>query len=116
MVVEPMNELFILQNQYKLFLGKQNAWVDGQDLNALYKSPYKDEAINQMVEVSAKDYTQRVKIVSCTANEKGLPEIDPSILPEPISKAGKDLFADMEQSEIAESPELVEAAPDIAQG
>jgi hypothetical protein len=112
-----MNELFILQNQHKLFLGKQNAWVDGQDLNALYKSPYKDEAINQMVEVSAKDYTQRVKIISCTVNEKGLPEIDPAILPEPLPKAGKDLFADMDQpEEVAERSELVEATPDIAQG
>ncbi len=87
-----MSELFILQNQEKLFLGKQNNWVDGRDLNAVYKSPHKDEAINQMFEASSKDYRQRIKVVSCVPNEKGLPVIDPEIMPEPLPKPGKDLF------------------------
>ncbi len=87
-----MSELYILQNQDKLFLGKQNNWVDGRDLNALFKTGYKDEAINQMFEASSKDYRQRIKVIACTANEKGLPVIDPSILPEPLPKPAKDLF------------------------
>lgn len=91
-----MSEIFILQNQLNLFLGKQNNWLDGRDLNALYKTPHKDEAINQMVEASSKDYTQRIKIISCAPNEKGLPSIDPEILPEPLPKVGKDLLATLE--------------------
>lgn len=91
-----MSEIFILQNQINLFLGKQNNWLDGRDLNALYKTVHKDEAINQMVEASSKDYTQRVKIISCAPNEKGLPLIDPEILPEPLPKVSKDLFAALE--------------------
>ncbi len=91
-----MSEIFILQNQHNLFLGKQNNWLDGRDLNALYKTPHKDEAINQMVEASSKDYTQRIKIISCPPNEKGLPSIDPEILPEPLPKLGKDLLATLE--------------------
>ncbi len=87
-----MSELFILQNQDKLFLGKQNQWVDGRDVNALYKTAHKDEAVNQMFEASSKDYTQRIKVVSCSANEKGLPTLDPDNLPEPLPKPGKDLF------------------------
>ena len=87
-----MSELFILQNQDKLFLGKQNIWLDGRDLNALFKTAYKDEAINQMFEASSKDYKQRIKVVTCAANEKGLPAIDPEIMPEPLPKPGKDLF------------------------
>lgn len=89
-----MSELFILQNQQRLFLGKHNQWVDGRDPNALYKTSYKDEAINLMVEVSAKDYTQRIKLVSCQANDKGLPLLDPDSLPEPLPKANQDLFAE----------------------
>lgn len=107
-----MSELFILQNQHKLFLSKQNSWVDGQDVNLLYKSPYKDEAINQMVEVSAKDYTQRIKLVRCAVNDKGLPDIDPSILPEPLPTSG-DIFASQDQAFVpaqdGESAELVES-------
>lgn len=92
-----MSELFILQNQDKLFLGRQNNWLDGCDLAALYKTAHKDEAINQMVEASSKDYKQRIKMLSCTANEKGLPLIDPELMPEPLPKAGKDLFETLER-------------------
>lgn len=87
-----MSELFILQNQDKLFLGRQNNWLDGRDLAALFKTAHKDEAINQMFEASSKDYTQRIKVLTCSANEKGLPLIDPELLPEPLPKVGKDLF------------------------
>jgi hypothetical protein len=79
-----MNDIFILQNQDNLFLSKQNTWVDGRELGILFKTPHKDEAVNQLCEVSAKDYTQRIKLVECTANEKGLPIIDPAIMPEPL--------------------------------
>ena len=87
-----MSELFVLQNQDKLFLGKQNNWVDGRDLNALFKTGHRDEAINQMFEASSKDYRQRIKVIACAVNEKGLPVIDPSILPEPLPKPVKDPF------------------------
>lgn len=89
-----MSEWFILQNQQKLFLGKQNQWVDGRDPAALFKTPHKDEAINQKVETSARDFTQRIQLLSCGLNEKGLPLLDPAILPEPLPKPAKDLFED----------------------
>lgn len=107
-----MSEIFILQNQAKLFLGRQNNWLDGRDLNALYKTSHKDEAINQMVEASSKDYTQRIKILSCAPNEKGLPLIDPELLPEPLPKPGKDLLAALE----ADAPEVHAVAPDTPAG
>ncbi len=97
-----MSELFILQNQDKLFLGRQNNWLDGRDLAAVFKTVHKDEAINQMFEASSKDYRQRIKVLSCSANEKGLPIIDPEIMPEPLPKAGKDLFETLEQGEAAD--------------
>jgi hypothetical protein len=75
-----MSQIFILQNQ---------EWVDGYDANSVYKTLHKDEAINQMVEISAKDYLQRVKIISCSINEKGLPLIDAEIMPAPLPKAPK---------------------------
>lgn len=108
-----MSELFILQNQDKLFLGRQNNWLDGRDLAALYKTAHKDEAINQMVEASSKDYKQRIKILSCSANEKGLPLIDPELMPEPLPKVGKDLFETLEQSAAPSAPdEPVASAPE----
>jgi hypothetical protein len=87
-----MSELFILQNQDNLFLGKHNNWLDGRDPGALFKTIHKDEAINQMFEASSRDYKQRIKVISCPANEKGFPAIDPAIMPAPLPKPGKDLF------------------------
>lgn len=108
-----MSELFILQNQDNLFFSKQKDWVDGRDLNSLFKSPYKDEAINQMVEISAKDYRQRIKVIKCGVNDKGLPTIDPDIMPNPLPKAGKDLFAELEVNEDLEVNEALEADDEL---
>ena len=106
-----MNQTFILQNQDKLFFGKNKEWVDGYDANAVFKTLYKDEAINQMVEISSKDYKQRVKVIACELNEKGLPIIDAEIMPAPLpkapkpTKAGEDLFAADVAQEDEQEPE-----------
>jgi hypothetical protein len=84
-----MSQIFILQNQNKHFFGKNKEWVDGFDPNVLFKTPHKDEAINQMVEISSKDYLQRVKILSCEIDEKGLPTIDIDLMPAPLPKVAK---------------------------
>lgn len=108
-----MSELFILQNQDQLFLGKQKDWLDGRDLGSLFKTAHKDEAINQMFEVGSKDYTQRVKVLSCTANEKGLPIIDPELLP-PTHARTKSLFVeeDLAAVDVAEESESLEVGDD----
>ena len=107
-----MTQTFILQNQDKLFFGKNKEWVDGYDANAVYKTLHKDEAVNQMFEITSKDYKQRVKVVSCELDEKALPIIDSEIMPAPLPKvpkppkAGTDLFAEAApQSELEEEPE-----------
>ena len=95
-----MNQTFILQNQDKLFFGKNKEWVDGYDANAVFKTPHKDEAVNQMFEITSKDYKQRIKVINCTLDEKALPVIDSDIMPAPLPKApkppkaGEDLFAE----------------------
>lgn len=108
-----MNQTFILQNQDNHFFGKNKEWVDGYDANSVFKTIHKDEAINQMVEISSKDYKQRVKIIACHMDEKSLPIIDIAIMAAPLPKVPKaakgsgipdaiiDLFA-AESSEIEE--------------
>ena len=84
-----MTQTFILQNQDNHFFGKNKEWLDGYDANSLYKTLHKDEAINQMVEISSKDYKQRVRVIPCELDEKGLPMIDIAIMPAPLPKAPK---------------------------
>lgn len=95
-----MTQTFILQNQDKLFFGKNKEWVDGYDANSVFKTPHKDEAVNQMFEITSKDYKQRVKVIPCDLDDKGLPMIEADIMPAPLPKipkppkAGTDLFAE----------------------
>jgi hypothetical protein len=103
-----MSELFILQNQDKLFLGRQKEWLDGRDSGSLFKTPYKDEAVNQMFEVSSKDYTQRIKILGCAVSEKGLPVIDAELMPPPQPKPPKPA-ADKRAASVEEVTGLAEA-------
>lgn len=106
-----MNQTFILQNQDKLFFGKNKEWVDGYDANAVYKTLHKDEAVNQMFEITSKDYKQRVKVISCELDEKAVPIIDSEIMPAPLPKvpkppkAGTDLFAEAAAEEADDEPE-----------
>lgn len=92
-----MSDVFILQNQDKLLLGKNKEWLDGRDPGSLFKTPYKDEAINQMVEISSKDYIQRIKVLSCGLSDKGVPVIDPELLPPPLPKAAKVIALDVQE-------------------
>lgn len=91
-----MSELYILQNQDKLFLGKQKDWLDGRDRNSLFKTPHKDEAVNQRVEISAKDYTQRISLITCPLDERGLPVIDPADLP-PVQARSAEVVAESQE-------------------
>jgi hypothetical protein len=70
-----MTTVFVLQNQHKQFLNKQKVWVDGRDASTLFRTEHQDEAINQVFEVSSKDYTLRVTARRCTLNERGVPQI-----------------------------------------
>ncbi len=105
-----MSQTFILQNQDKLFFGKNKEWVDGYDANAVFKTPHKDEAVNQMFEITSKDYKQRVKVIACALDEKALPVIDSDIMPAPLPKApkppkaGEDLFAEPATEDVDDEP------------
>ena len=100
-----MSQVFILQNQHQQFLSKQSEWVDGRDTATLYKTPHRDEALNQMFEVNAKDYSQRIKLLPCATNNRGLPIIEADQLPPP----------DLGQAEPDRAPETTDAAREATQ-
>ena len=79
-------QLFILQNQDKYFLGKDNQWVDGTEPKDLFKTPHRDIAINHLFEVNAHDVEQRIQILACAIEGRSNPVIDPAIMPPPLPK------------------------------
>jgi|GEM_PF-6337783 len=79
--------VYLIQNQDKLLLGRQRQWLNGHDPGAWYKTPHKDEAVNEMFEINARDYSQRLSLVHCPLNDKGHPQLDPSLLP--VARVGE---------------------------
>lgn len=88
-----MNTLYVLQNQHGYFLQKTTAekgskstytWGDGVELSKIFRTPFKDEAINMMFESGAQDVELRITIRSYSANTKGLPIIPTDDMPAPL--------------------------------
>ncbi len=67
--------LFILQNQAGEFLNKHLEWVPGCDARDVFHSPHKDVALNQLVELTARDTDLRARVVACEVDDKGLPRL-----------------------------------------
>lgn len=100
-----MSSVFLLQNQDKLLLNKQGEWVDGRDAASLFRSEHRDEAVNQMVEVNARDYTLRIRLLECSLTPRGLPRIEEQDLP-PLMR-----YQDSGAANDAECGEPAEADP-----
>ncbi|MDX2463156.1 MAG: hypothetical protein QNK31_01470 [Porticoccus sp.] len=64
---------FILQNQHEQYLDKSLEWVNGCDASRLFKSPYRDVALNQLMELNAKDILLRATIITCEITAAGNP-------------------------------------------
>jgi hypothetical protein len=98
--------LYLLQNQDKYFLGKQNEWVDGLDHRELFKTPHRDIAVNHLFEINAHDYTQRIHLLDCEVQGHNIPIIDPAIMPPPLPKKARPEQADDGQSESSAPAEM----------
>ncbi|SMF12096.1 hypothetical protein SAMN02745866_00763 [Alteromonadaceae bacterium Bs31] len=72
-----MSQIYLIRDQHDRFLDKSGDWSHGEDARGLYRSNHKDEAINQMVELSVKNPELRVRIEPAERDEKGLPKITP---------------------------------------
>lgn len=72
------DESFIVRNQLGQFWTRAGEWVDGREPQRLMKFKHRDEAVNQLVELSAKDIDLRGEVASCELGERGEPQIEVS--------------------------------------
>ncbi len=70
-----MSIVYLLQNQHEQFLSKSREWVDGKVGAALFRTEFKDEAINQKVEFSVKQAELRITLVEARIGKDGRPEL-----------------------------------------
>lgn len=71
-----MKQLFVIRNQNHHYLGRHHEWVDGSHPPALFRTPHRDVAVNELFEVNVKDFALRGEIVACEIDERGYPLVD----------------------------------------
>lgn len=72
------DEVFVIRNQLGQFWTRAGEWVDGREPQRLLKIKHHDEAVNQLVELSAKDIELRGEVLACDLDERKEPTIEAS--------------------------------------
>ena len=78
-----MPDVFVITNQLGHFWGKSKRWVDGKDPRTLLRARHQDEAVNTLVELSAKDTALRGQVIEVPLSERGEPTVTISDIPVP---------------------------------
>ena len=68
-------KIFIIKSHDGSLLGKDLSWLDGANANLLFSAPHRDIALNQLIELNAKDINLRAQIIECDADKKGRPAL-----------------------------------------
>jgi len=72
------DSVYVIRNQLQQFWTRSSEWVDGREPQRLLKLKHRDEAVNQLVELSARDIDLRGEVVACELNERGEPVVEAS--------------------------------------
>jgi hypothetical protein len=78
-----MSDVFVITNQLGHFWGKSKLWVDGKDPRSILRTRHQDEAVNTLVELSAKDVDLRGQVIEVPVSERGEPVVTVSEIPVP---------------------------------
>ncbi|MEM1188661.1 MAG: hypothetical protein AAF933_01645 [Pseudomonadota bacterium] len=70
--------VFVIRNQLQQFWTRAGDWVDGREPQRLLKFRHRDEALNQLVELSARDIALRGEVLRADMGERGEPVVEAS--------------------------------------
>ncbi|MFV8780789.1 hypothetical protein ACNKU7_00070 [Microbulbifer sp. SA54] len=106
-----MSQVFVLTNQHQQFLSKSNEWIDGRENAKLFRTEYKDVAINQMFEANTRNVSLRIELLECELDSKRQPIVPESALSEePFAPAGA-VSAETEVEAVGDPEELPHTDP-----
>jgi hypothetical protein len=80
-----MSDVYVIRNQLGHYWGKRKAWVDGSEPRVVMRLRHEDEAVNTLVELSARDIELRGEVLSAELSERGEPVIEASAIPVPLT-------------------------------
>ena len=71
-----MNKVFVVQSAEGHYFSKHSEWLSGKDASQIYIGKYKDDALNQLIDITIKDVTVRAKVVEVELNARKQPVLD----------------------------------------
>ncbi len=71
-----MSKVFVVQSAQGHYFSKQGLWISGKDANLVYVGQYKDEALNQLIDITLKDVTVRARVIETELNQRKLPALN----------------------------------------
>ncbi|MEH6551342.1 MAG: hypothetical protein V7711_05280 [Pseudomonadales bacterium] len=81
-----MDPVYVIQSLDGLYFTKQKEWNNGQDAAAVLGTPHYDLALNTLIEINAKDYHLRAKVVEVAIDERKRPILEISAAPPPLTE------------------------------
>ena len=70
------NSVFVIRNHENRYLTKKQKWRSGNDKNILFRTSEKDIALNELIEVNAKDIMARLQLIVCDLDDRDQPLVD----------------------------------------
>jgi hypothetical protein len=70
------NSVFVIRNHENRYLTKKHKWRSGNDKNILYRASEKDVALNELIEVNARDIMARLQLIVCELDERDQPLVE----------------------------------------
>ena len=70
--------VYVVRNQLGQYWARAGEWVDGREPQRLLKLRHHDEAVNELVELSARDIDLRGSILECEVGRRGEPIVEAS--------------------------------------
>ena len=107
------NAVFIIRNQLGQYWIRAGEWVDGREPQRVLRYKHRDEAVNQLVELSAKDIELRGEVLQCEADEHDHIDLEASehLTPTLAEKAAAKAAAEREAAQaLAEASGEADAA------
>lgn len=103
--------VFVIRNQLGQYWTRAGEWVDGREPQRILKHRHRDEAVNQLVELSARDIDLRGEVLGCDLNARGEPRVDVSghATPTLAEKAALEAANSEEQTSLEASDDTVSA-------
>lgn len=71
-----MNKVFVVQSAEGHYFSKHGEWLSGKEAHHIYFGKYKDEALNQLIDITIKNVDVRAKVVETQLNARNFPILE----------------------------------------